>query len=91
MFVLSIVLFWLPLLGPLVAGFAGGRVAGNARSAMLAVSLPGLVLAGLILFFSTALLGMPLLGVFAGLGAFTLVMAHIAPMAAGALLGGATA
>lgn len=29
MFILSILLFWLPLIGPLVAGFVGGRKAGT--------------------------------------------------------------
>ena len=36
MAVLSLLLFWLPLLGPLVAGFVGGRTAGSAGRGLLA-------------------------------------------------------
>ncbi len=91
MFVLSILLLWLPLLGPLIAGFVGGRKAGNTGDALLAVCLPALILAGLIMVFSTFLLGMPLVGIFAGMGAFVAVLIHVVPLLVGALLGGATA
>ena len=91
MFVLSILLFWLPLLGPLLAGFVGGRKAGDVGTAVLAVCLPGAIIAAMIMLFSTVLLGMPLLGMFAGMGAFVLALAHVGPMFVGALLGGATA
>ena len=41
---LSILLFWMPLLGGLIAGFVGGRKAGKVSEAVLAVILPGLIL-----------------------------------------------
>ena len=91
MFVLSILLFWLPSLGPLIAGFVGGRKAGNTESALLAVCLPALILAACVMMFSTLLLGMPLLGMFAGMGAFVAALIHVVPLLVGAVIGGATA
>ena len=43
-FVLSILLFWLPLIGSILAGLVGGKKAGGVGNAILAVFLPGLVL-----------------------------------------------
>ena len=37
---LSILLFWLPVAGPLIAGLVGGYKAGDLRRALLAVFLP---------------------------------------------------
>ena len=91
MFFLSIALFWLPLLGPLIAGFVGGRKAGNTGTAVLAVCLPALIGAGLVFMFSTALLGMPIFGLFAGVGTFVLTLVHVVPLLIGAVVGGATA
>jgi hypothetical protein len=68
MLVLSLLLFWLPLLGPLIAGLVGGQKAGSVGNALIAVFLPGLLL-GLVLFaLATSLTGVPLLGVVAGAG-----------------------
>ena len=88
-FVLSILLFWLPLLGPFIAGFVGGRKAGSVGNAILAVILPGLVF-GVILFLLTGLLlGVPLVGFLAGAGGIVLAFAHIGPLLIGAILGAA--
>ena len=46
---ISLLLFWLPLFGPLVAGFVGGRKAGGVGNAIVAVFLPGIVF-GVVLF-----------------------------------------
>jgi hypothetical protein len=87
MFVLSLLLFWAPLLGPLVAGFVGGKKAGSVGNAILAAFLPSLV-AGVILFlFASALTALPLFGVIAGAGGFVIASAHIAPLLLGAILG----
>ena len=40
MAVISLLLFWLPLIGPLLAGFIGGRRAGRAGRGLLAAVLP---------------------------------------------------
>ncbi|MBV9304169.1 MAG: hypothetical protein JOY62_06905 [Acidobacteriaceae bacterium] len=87
MFVLSVLLFWAPLIGPFIAGFVGGRKAGTVGNAILAAILPGLLL-GLALFFLASLFtGFPLFGVVAGAGGVTLAFAHIGPLLVGAILG----
>jgi hypothetical protein len=87
MFVLSVLLFWLPVIGPLIAGFVGGRRAGGIGNAILAVFLPGIVIGALLFFFGTLLTGVPLVGVLAGTGGVVLALAHIGPMLLGAILG----
>ncbi|HEX7360361.1 MAG TPA: hypothetical protein VF283_07700, partial [Bryobacteraceae bacterium] len=62
MFVLSILLFWLAIIGPFIAGFVGGRKAGTLSNAILAVLLPALVFAACLFFFASVLTGLPLLG-----------------------------
>lgn len=87
MFVLSILLFWLPVIGPLIAGFVGGRKAGGLGNAIIAVILPA-VLFGVALFFLGSLLtGIPLLGIIAGAGGAILALAHVGPLLLGAILG----
>jgi hypothetical protein len=88
MFVLSLLLFWLPLLGMFIAGLVGGRKAGGVGTALLAVFLPGLVVAGLMFLLATALTGMPLLGAIAGFGTGVLIVANVVPLLAGAVVGG---
>jgi len=82
MFVLSLLLFWLPLLGMFIAGLVGGRKAGSVGTALLAVFLPALFL------LATALTGMPLLGAIAGFGVGVLIVANVVPLLAGAVVGG---
>jgi len=88
MFVLSLLLFWLPLLGMFIAGLVGGRKAGSVGTALLAVFLPALVVAGLMFLLATALTGMPLLGAIAGFGVGVLIVANVVPLLAGAVVGG---
>lgn len=87
MFLLSILLFWLPLIGPLVAGFVGGRKAGGLGNAILAVFLPGLIFGFALFFFASLLTGFPPLGLIAGAGGFVLVAAHVGPLLLGAIVG----
>ena len=42
MVMLSILLFWLPVVGPLLAGFVGGKTAGGIGGGIMAVFLPGI-------------------------------------------------
>jgi len=88
MFLISILLFWLPVLGPLIAGIVGGRKAGRVGNAVLAVILPALCLGAAVLLFGAALTGVPLLGVLVGLGATALVLLHAGPLMLGAIIGG---
>jgi hypothetical protein len=86
MLVLSVLLFWLPILGPLIAGFVGGRKSGSVGNAILAALLPGLLIGALTFFFATLLTG-PLFGFMAGLGGAGLALVHVGPMLIAAIIG----
>jgi hypothetical protein len=88
MLVLSLLLFWLPVLGMFIAGLVGGRKAGGVGTAIAAALLPALVVAVAMFFLATALTGMPVLGAIAGFGAGVLVVASVVPLLAGAVVGG---
>lgn len=88
MAVLSLLLFWLPLLGPLIAGFVGGHTAGSAGRGVLAAILPAAALSLLLFAFGTALTGIPLIGILAGAGVFVMIVFQGAPLIIGALIGG---
>lgn len=87
MFVLSLLLFWLPIFGPLIAGFVGGRKAGSLGDAILAVVLPGIVIGVALFLLASVLTGVPLFGFVAGAGGFVLALAHIGPLLVGAIIG----
>jgi hypothetical protein len=87
MFVLSILLFWLPVIGPLIAGFVGGRKAGSVGNALLAVLLPALVLGVGVFFLASVLTGIPVIGAFAAAGGMTLALVHVGPMLLAAVVG----
>lgn len=89
MFILSILLFWLPIVGPFIAGFVGGRKAGTVGDAILAVLLPGIVFAVILFVLATVLTLVPLIGFIAGAGGLILVLAHVGPLLLGAIIGGA--
>ncbi len=88
MFIISLLLFWLPVLGPLVAGIVGGKKAGGIGNALLAVFLPGIVFGVLLFFIATSLTGLPIIGAIAGAGGLILALAHIGPLLIGAIIGG---
>jgi hypothetical protein len=88
MFIISLLLFWLPVIGPLVAGIVGGKKAGGIGSALLAVLLPGIVFGVILFFIATSLTGLPIIGAIAGAGGFILSLAHIGPLLIGAIIGG---
>ena len=87
MFALSILLFWLPGVGPLIAGFVGGRKAGGLSNAILAAILPGLLFAIALFAMASLLIGLPLVGLVAGLGGVALALIHVGPLLLGAILG----
>jgi hypothetical protein len=87
MFVLSILLFWLPLVGPFIAGFVGGRKAGTVGNALSAVFLPAIIIGIGLFFLATALTGIPFVGFLAGAGGVAVCLAHVGPLLVGAILG----
>jgi hypothetical protein len=91
MMVISLLLFWLPLLGPAIAGFVGGRKAGGVGPAVTAALLPAILLGATLFVLASALTGFPLLGVIAGLGGTAIALAHVGPLLLGAIIGGAVA
>lgn len=91
MAVISLLLFWLPLIGPLLAGFVGGRTAGSAGRGLLAAILPAAVLSIMLLAIGTALTGLPVIGAIASISLFLVIVAQGLPLLLGALIGGATA
>ncbi len=88
MLVLSLFLFWLPVLGMFIAGVVGGRKAGSVGTAIGAALLPAAIVAGVMFLAASFLTGMPLLGVIAGLGSGVFVVANVVPLVAGAVVGG---
>ncbi len=91
MFIISLLLFWLPVIGPLIAGFVGGRKAGGVGSAVIAVFLPGIIFAVALFLMAASIVGIPLIGFVAGAGGIALSLVHVGPLLVGAILGGATA
>ena len=91
MFLISLLLFWLPVLGPLIAGLIGGKKAGGVGAAIAAVFLPA-VFVGILLFVLFTAIGLPFVGVLTGGLAFLTVAATmIGPLLIGAIIGGALA
>jgi len=92
---LSAGLFWLPVVGGLIAGFVGGRKAGSWGRAVAAAVLPG-VLFFMVVALAGAVLGWipvigQLFGMLAGAGKLVLGTMHAVPLLIGAVIGGATA
>ena len=90
MAVISLLLFWLPLIGPLLAGFIGGRSAGSAGRGLLAAVLPAAILCFVLFAFGAALSGLPIIGAIASASLFLLIVIQSLPLLAGALVGGLT-
>jgi hypothetical protein len=94
MLVISLLLFWLPLIGPFIGGVVGGKKAGSVRRGLAACFLPALLFA-LFVFLVLALGGLPLSGlilggVIGGTAALTILVEGFA-MVCGAVVGGALA
>lgn len=91
MALISLLLFWLPLLGPLIAGFVGGRTAGSVGRALLAAILPALLLSVLLFVLVTMITVLPLIGALAAGGTFLLILVQGLPLLLGAFIGGLSA
>ncbi len=88
MFLISILLFWLPGFGPLIAGIVGGKKSGGVTNAIIAVLLPAIVLGTFLFLFTSVLTGAPIIGFVAGAGSFILVVSNVGPLLIGAIIGG---
>ncbi len=85
---LSIVLIWLPVLGPLIAGFVGGRRAVTVGKALAAAFAPA-VLVGIVVALILAAFELPIIGTVAGIGVAIAVVVESVPLFIGAWLGAA--
>lgn len=83
---LSILLFWLPVAGPSIAGIVGGRNTDSVRNVVIAAVLPAFI-AGGALFFVVTTFGLPLIG--AIISEFVTIVAVFSGLAliAGAAIG----
>ncbi len=88
MLLISVLLFWLPVFGPLIAGFVGGKKAGSVGKAIIAVFLPALIVGGGFFALASLLSGLPVIGMVAGLGGVTLALINVGPLLIGAIIGG---
>ena len=73
MVVLSVLLFWLPTLGPLIAGFVGGRRAGGVGPALGAAVIPAVIVSALI-FLAGAVFDLPVIGGLVGTGVLIVIL-----------------
>ena len=87
---LSILLFWIPTVGPLVAGFVGGRKAGGVGPAIVAAIIPAILVA-VLLFLLGTLVSLPVIGALVGAGLFFVIALESVPLLIGTLIGGALA
>jgi hypothetical protein len=88
MILLSILLFWLPVVGSFLAGLVGGKKSGSLGNALLAAILPALILGALLTFLATVFTGLPIIGVVAGLGGSIFALSNVVPLLLGAFIGG---
>jgi MFS family permease len=85
---LTLLLFWLPMVGPFIAGLVGGVKAGSVRGALLAVFVPGVMTGLMVAVGVTYLTDFWPWGVLAGLGGVAISFLNIGPLLLGAVLGG---
>ena len=89
---LSLLLSWVPAVGPFVAGFVGGRKAGSPGRGLLAALLPALVAAGVVWFAAEVLSGAAeVLAVIFGAALVVWILVSMAMIFLGAFVGGWTA
>lgn len=88
MTVISGLLFWLPVFGPLLAGLVGGKKAGGVGDAILAVLLPGAILAVVLFFASAVLTGLPVVGALMAATGLLFYVLNIGLLLVGAIIGG---
>ena len=85
---LSLLLFWLPAVGPFIAGLVGGSKAGSVRRAVLAVFLPAVLTGVLAAAGVSYLTHWWVWGLLAGLGGVAVSLLNVVPLLGGAVLGG---
>jgi hypothetical protein len=90
MFILAVLLAWLPFIGPAIAGFVGGIQAGDVGSALVAAIIPSLIAAAAFFVVGTVF-GFPVVAALIGTGIFMVLVIGTVPLLVGAWLGGMVA
>ncbi len=88
MLVISLLLFWLPLIGSLIAGIVGGKQAGGVMSGLLAALLPGLLICIALFFAGTMLTTLPFVGAILSGAGLLIYLFYVPTLLIGALIGG---
>ncbi len=83
MLLLSILLIWLPGIGPFVAGFVGGRKAGNFKNAFLAFLVPAILFTVAIFLLP----GFPVFSVVLAMAALPMFFIYNVTLFLGAIVG----
>ncbi|HET9040693.1 MAG TPA: hypothetical protein VFN40_11010 [Gemmatimonadales bacterium] len=84
---LTLLLFWAPVVGPLVAGLVGGVKAGTVGRAVAAVFVPAVLTGALAAGGVTYLADWFPWGLLAGLGVVVICLLNVVPLFAGAVAG----
>jgi hypothetical protein len=87
MFILALLLGWLPFIGPAIAGFVGGIQAGEVGSALVAAIIPSIIVAAFIFVLGTVI-GLPIVAALVGTGLFVVLVVGTVPLLLGAWMGG---
>ena len=77
--IISLLLIWLPIVGPVGAGVVGGRAARTVGKALIASVIPSILL-GAGLFVILNAFDLPLIGTLSGLAVFLFVLIGDIPM-----------
>lgn len=88
---LSLLLFWMPVFGPLIAGVVGGVKAGTVGRAIAAVFVPAILTGALAAAGVTYLADWYPWGLLAGFGAVVICLLNVVPLFAGAVVGAVVA
>ncbi|MFN2389410.1 MAG: hypothetical protein ABR575_07390 [Actinomycetota bacterium] len=78
--VISLLLIWLPIIGPVVAGVVGGRAARTVGKALVAAMIPSILL-GAGLFAILTAFDLPVIGAVSGVAVFLFILIGDIPMA----------
>lgn len=90
MVVISLALFFMPLVNGLIGGFVGGYMVGTPKRGLIAAVLPAVVVA-IATWILLAFLQLPVFGLVAGFTVLVLVLLADLGLFVGAALGGAVA
>lgn len=77
---ISLLLIWLPVVGPVLAGIVGGRVARTVGKALVASVIPSILVAAALFAILNAF-DLPLIGALSGVAVFLFVVIGDVPMA----------